>query len=472
MKPVDLVTIEELIPIYKNGEPANAIEVVRIKNSDGESIQYNIVAGKGLHIIGNKAVYIQPDYTIPLNDLFVEYHAPHGEPSKSRLGKKGRVRAIKFNFQFVGNTDPIYSNGILIPFVEFENWLERELGKENSPIHTMTLPFNIDMVDTIETLMDGTATGKDLIKHIDFNGLVFPYQEVLGVEKYVADESHQGGGHAGLEAGDRPSFLYKTDEETIENHKNTVDSCYEDKEVLMFTIKRDGQSITISIRKDPVSVTHEWEKRICSREKEKKLNQIQVSAYKDGETVLHPYFHPELKVKGWFNDSTNTFYTKEEAEQFEAVLTEVRDNWVDTCKRYNVLEKMLEYCQKYDVQLAMRGEIIGGGVQNKKNNYDAKLPEKKIIWFGVDDLSSGVARRIHYGQEHNLIKVCEELGFEYTTELFRGVFTYDEIIAKSNECFKQIKEKDGILIEGVVIRSVYSNRLSVKKICDEYDSAS
>ena len=107
MKPVDLVTIERFIPILKEGVPANAIEVARVKGSDGESIQYDIVVGKGLHQIGGKGIYIQPDYTIPLNELFLEYHAPNGEPKNSRLGKKGRVRAIKFNLSFEGSSEPI-----------------------------------------------------------------------------------------------------------------------------------------------------------------------------------------------------------------------------------------------------------------------------------------------------------------------------------------------------------------------------
>jgi hypothetical protein len=195
-----------------------------------------------------------------------------------------------------------------------------------------------------------------------------------------------------------------------------------------------------------------------------------VSAYKDGEVILHPYFHPELKIKGWFNDETRTFYTEEEATKFEAMMSERKDNWVDTCKRDQILEKLLAYCQKYNVELVLRGEIIGQGIQSKKQNLDSKITEKKIIWFGVDSLSSGVARRIHYGQEHNLIKVCEELGLEYTPELFRGIFSYDELIAKAKEYFREVKEKEGKIVEGIVYRTLFSNNLSLKKINDEYDA--
>jgi hypothetical protein len=88
----------------------------------------------------------------------------------------------------------------------------------------------------------------------------------------------------------------------------------------------------------------------------------------------------------------------------------------------------------------------------------------------VDDLISGVAVRNHYGKEHNLKTVCESLGLEYTEELFSGKFKYDEIIKKCDDYFKKIKEDTGKIVEGIVIRSKFSNRLSTKYINPEYDS--
>ena len=38
MKAVDIVIIRELRPIFKNGEPANTIEVARVESSDGVAI--------------------------------------------------------------------------------------------------------------------------------------------------------------------------------------------------------------------------------------------------------------------------------------------------------------------------------------------------------------------------------------------------------------------------------------------------
>jgi hypothetical protein len=456
MKAVDLVTIERFIPIFKEGVPANAIEVARVKGSDGESIQYDIVVGKGLHKIGGNGIYIQPDYTIPLNELFLEYHAPFGEPKNSRLGKKGRVRAIKFNLSFEGSTEPIYSNGILLPWSEFEKWFTIEWNKQ--PAEGSKIPD---------------------IKVTSFDDPEFPYQEVLGVEKYVADDNLEGSQPKGMTEREFPSFLYKTDEETIQNHRKAVDRCYADEEVLSFTQKRDGSSITEYFRLNPLAesaptVEDEQEFGICSRKWEKKLDQQYVAGYKDGEVTLHKYFHPELKIRGWMNDQSRDFYTEAEAaEKFEPVMEMQKDAWVDTDRKFGYLASLIAFCKQNERQLCMRGELIGAGNKGSGNklNSDART-DAHVVWFGVDDLSQGFSRRIHYGQEHNLETICEELGFEYTKELFSGVFSYDEIIAKAHEYFKYMKDTYGVIVEGVVVRTKYSNNLSIKYINPEYDAKS
>jgi hypothetical protein len=138
------------------------------------------------------------------------------------------------------------------------------------------------------------------------------------------------------------------------------------------------------------------------------------------------------------------------------------------------LDKLEEYCIKNNLQLALRGELIGVGASKgsgNKLNPDSTA-DAKIIWFGIDDLSGGHAERIHYGQKHNLKEVCEALDFEYTEEVFSGVFNYDQMIKRSNEFFKQIKQETGKVIEGLVFRTKYNNKLSTKYINPEYDANS
>lgn len=425
MKSVEIVKIINLIPIYKEWEEANSIQVARIKTSDDIELQYNIIVGKNLYSIGDSAIYIQPDYCIPNTPIFREYHEPGGDASKSKLGKKGRIRAIKFNFHFKDQIGPIYSNGILIPI----------------------------------------SGAKD----IDLNG---DLEEIFGIIKYVADDSLECGNNSGMQKGSLPSFLYSTDEIRIELYKKTIDECYQEKETLSGSTKRDGSSVTIYCKKD---LSGEYQVGICSRKFEKKLDQTYVSAFKSDDIFLHKYYDKDTNRKGWYDDISQKFYTDEEAitAGFEEIKSVQKDAWVDTVNKYNYLDKLLEYCKKYELELALRGELIGQGNKGSGNklNADAKL-EQQIIWFGVDDLSSGFATRIHYGQVHNLKHICTNLNAPYTEEIFNGVYSYDELISKCNSIFTEIKEKTGQIIEGVVIRSKFNNKLSCKYINPEYDSKS
>ena len=58
IKSVEIVEITEKIVIYKNGEPANAIEVVHFKYDDDSPCGYHLISQKDLYKIGDKACYI------------------------------------------------------------------------------------------------------------------------------------------------------------------------------------------------------------------------------------------------------------------------------------------------------------------------------------------------------------------------------------------------------------------------------
>ena len=99
MKPVEIVKIEKLLPVYKNTDEgpiaANAIEVARIIDLEGNSCEFNIIVGKGLHEVGSEVVYIMPDYALPPTPLFMDYYAPDGDMKKSKLGKRGIPLPVK-----------------------------------------------------------------------------------------------------------------------------------------------------------------------------------------------------------------------------------------------------------------------------------------------------------------------------------------------------------------------------------------
>lgn len=176
-KVVQIVSVSKISKVYKNGEEANSIELINFNFENGEECGYNVIAQKGLYEINSKAIFIMPDYCLSDIKLFESFTAPNGDPSKSRLGKNNRIRALKFNFtKAVDSLDPIYSFGILMPLSEVESYL-----------------------------------GKEITKDMDLTNM-------LNITKYEEPET----GGSGLVGGDFPSFLYKTDETNIEAMKSHV----------------------------------------------------------------------------------------------------------------------------------------------------------------------------------------------------------------------------------------------------------
>jgi len=435
VKIVEIVTITNLIPVFKEGVEANAIQVAKFSFENGSECGFNVIAQKGLYEIGSKAVYIQPDYCLSENELFTSFIAPGGNPKKSRLGKQNRIRAIKFNFSFDGSNDPIYSNGILLPLEEVENFLFE--GDNN-------YCFYSDM------------PSPDAYRELDL-------AEELGVTKYEEPET----AGSGLTAGEFPSFMYKTDEQNINNIVEHVKKVINEGQEIGITIKRDGSSHTTYFKLE----NDDYISGVCSRSQEKKMDQTFVTDYLDSDKNLyHRYFDRETMTKGWYCDELELFKTDDEVKDFEAVTKEVKDSWIELATNSGLLERGLAYCKEHGLQLAFRGEIIGQGLKGSGNKVNPDANEKqKLVLFGIDDLSEGFSKRINYSSPHNLRDVSKILGIEYTDSMVVKPNTYEELITICEDIFKN-EEKEGRIIEGVVVRTMYTNDLSCKVMNLVYDS--
>ena len=86
-KGTQIVTIKSLTKLYKNNEEASFIELANC-----EEHNFDIVVQKGLYLIGDKALYVQPDFNLPLLNeentkaqvLFSDFTAPDGNSNKSK----------------------------------------------------------------------------------------------------------------------------------------------------------------------------------------------------------------------------------------------------------------------------------------------------------------------------------------------------------------------------------------------------
>lgn len=193
---IQILTIKEKLPLYKGEELANKIELLQF-----EEVDFEVVRMKDLNEVGDKLLFIYPDYCLPNTDLFKSYTNP--ETGKSKLGSNNRIRAVKFNLHR-GDNKPVYSNGIVLD----QNDLK---------------PFNIN-----------TVTEQD-----------------LGITKYVETELLVNNLKTGGKKQEFPAGMYKTDEPNILSCQLAFPFEYTG------TVKVDGSSITLWYK--------DGESGICSR---------------------------------------------------------------------------------------------------------------------------------------------------------------------------------------------------------------
>ena len=333
---VSIVTVKNKIPLYKGDKQANSIEVIEL-----EEVGFELVANKTLYQIGDRAVYIQPDYCVSDIPLFESFIRPNGDESKSMLGKveglPRRIRAKKFTLSKEPNGDPVYSNGILLPYYEVQEYL----------YHSNNIKHKDTYLEDIEEKLT----------------------EKLGITKYEEPEPvSKSGLRSGQTEGKFPEGLYKTDEENINNLWNHIEKKIGYPVTLVGTEKVDGSSITIGVTpKIP-------EGFICSRNLRKKLTIKKVT----GRRTKKWY----EKLMFWANPDLN-LYTEVEND----------DDFVRYGKPY--LDLLIN---SGETNLIFRGELNGGklkGSGNKNNPASKEQPNIKI--FGLDKINEyGEAQKIPY----------------------------------------------------------------------------
>lgn len=433
INPVEKVTITKKTTLYKNNEPANSIEMINFSFSNGESCGFNLVSQKGLYEIGDEAFYIQPDYCVEDNELFSGFVKPDGDVKKSRLGKNGRIRALKFNFNTKDSFEPVYSMGIL---------LQKKLVTE-------------------------------FLKNQDDSLKDAPLDVRLGVTKYEEPET----GGSGVSKGLFPSWGYKTDETNIFNQIGVLEQCIEDKELLGYSLKYDGSSISIYSKQD-VQQNGEWIFGVCSRGLEKYLEQKQVTGYIDSDNnEVTKYYDKETNQKGFrYKD---VFHTQEQIDclvntgVISPILKDVKDSWVELAKKYNLHKTLPELCKSHNKPLMLRGEIYGQGLKGSgnKSNPHANEPQSLIL-FGVDDISSGYTKRIPFYNDIGLglKEISELLNVSYAENINEKVYSSKEELFSEIEAYFKQEESKGRIVEGVVIRTLNNNRLSGKYMNAVYDA--
>lgn len=265
-----IVTISKKIPLFKGEDAANSVILVELAE-----VGNRIVTGINTFKEGDQGLFIEPDYCLPDNNLFSEFHSPGGDPKKSKLGKNGRIKAVKFNLH-TGDGKPVYSYGILLPL--------------NGDIINNLLYMNIDI------------TSKDLDKQ-------------LGITKYSPNNFSNN-----LEgARNFPEGMYKTDETNINNLWNDIEYPI----TLIGTQKVDGSSITIYSK---LNADGTRTNGICSRNLE--LSPTKMVIIGDRKMTLWE------TIKTWFGKRVDTKVWEEQPNDnlFIKIGTPYLNKLIQTCE--------------------------------------------------------------------------------------------------------------------------------------------
>ena len=368
---VSIVTVKSKIPLYKGDEQANSIEVIEL-----EEVGFELVANKTLYQVGDKAVYIQPDYCVSDIPLFESFIRPNGDESKSMLGKvegkPRRIRAKKFTLSKEPNGDPVYSNGILLPLIDVILFLKIE--KTGGDLYTINLT------------------------------------EKLGITKYEEPEPvSKSGLRSGQTEGKFPEGIYKTDEENINNLWNHIEKKIGYPVTLVGTEKVDGSSITIGVTpKIP-------EGFICSRNLRKKLTINKIVGRRE----------PNLWeiIKSWFGikPDLNIYQEMENDDDF----VRYGKPYLDTIKTFRGKQNLI-----------LRGELNGGKLKGSgnKNNPASKEPAN-IKFFGMDkvDINNNAYKLTNEQFKYNSLL----LNLPTVKKVFNKEFnSKEELLAECNNYFK------------------------------------
>ena len=404
MEAVIIVTIKEKIKLFKNEEEATKVELITF-----DEVGFSVVSQKDLYKIGDKAIFILPDYCVSDIAIFQDFIAPGGDISKSYLGKiegqPRRIRAKKFNLH-TGDGMPVYSNGILLPLSMVALHLEYY----------------------VNTLIEEYRLNPDFLTSI------------LGITKYEQPEEpiKMRNGQCSFKTSPYPSGVYKTDETNINLLWKHMSKHMKYPIRLIGSEKIDGSSISIGI-------TDEYPKGfILSRNVNVPLTITKITGRRKKTLLEYILF--------WKTPDLNIYQTVE------------NDNvYVEAGKPY--LE-ILSYAGLNDIIL--RGELNGGGCKGSGNSNNPSLYfPLNIKMFCIDEYINRIARKMKHAK---FTEFCKDHGIQTVPIIFNKSFKCKKHLIKTCEdYFIKRKEITGKIIEGIVLTTPDCS-FSAKYMNNEYDS--
>lgn len=124
----------------------------------------------------------------------------------------------------------------------------------------------------------------------------------------------------------------------------------------------------------------------------------------------------------------------------------LNSNWHEAERRYDILNRLRNYCEAWGVSLALRGEVYGRGIQSFNHNPHSK---EDINFAGFSVYNITEKRYEVLGDPHYFLELGAALGIPSVPTLEERVPLTAELIAKYDHELKQVA---GNPFEGVVIK--------------------
>ena len=332
----------------KDIKPIEGADLIELAVVDG----WQVVVKKGEYKVGDFAVYLEIDSWVPTT---LAPFLTKGDKVRTYNGVNGeRLRTIKLRGQL--------SQGLLLP--------------------TGCVPGIVD-------------EGQDVT-------------ELLGIQKWERPiPTHL----AGVQRGNFPSFIPKTDQERIQNIPDLVRASYENRERYEVTMKLDGSSMTVYAKYNEDKT--ELDIGVCSRNLSLKLDQ-----------------------------EGNAF--------------------VNTAKATGALNAVKEYAEKTGRSLALQGELCGPNIQGNS----LALDDCDYYLFDIYDIDA--QRYLPPFERFNVYKemLVQGATFRHVPFVRTNAFLFSANIDKLLE-MAEGKLPSGAEAEGLVFKRV-DGQFSFKAISNKY----
>ncbi len=142
-------------------------------------------------------------------------------------------------------------------------------------------------------------------------------------------------------------------------------------------------------------------------------------------------------------------------------IPDYENNYTRHAKTYDLQAKLAKHCEKYKVNIAIRGESYGGAIQSGKHNPHSAM-DKGLALFSVYLIDE--RRYARKGDLHYIVNLAAELELPTVELLEEEVELTQELIDKYSVGLKKLNGKN---FEGVVIQH---SKGSFKVINKNYDS--